>query len=60
MKRNYSAPTQDKRCKADITVGKIAKEGAQCMKAAKVDGHCRQHDKMRKAQRDSDYMGAIK
>lgn len=43
MKRQFTAASDDKRCKADITVGKIAKEGARCMKAAKVGDYCCQH-----------------
>jgi hypothetical protein len=47
MKRRYTAPPDDQRCRQDITLrGDGPGEGARCMRRAVVDGMCRQHAEM--------------
>lgn len=42
MRRRYTAAKSDQRCKADIKLRDSS--GAQCMRAAKIDGYCKQHE----------------
>lgn len=44
--RKFTAAKNDVRCKADIRLRDGS--GAQCMRAAKIDGYCKQHARLRR------------
>lgn len=48
MKRRFIDAPTELRCKADVPV-RGDESGAQCGRYAKVDGLCRQHERMRHA-----------